>query len=477
MKGDFTRDTFNPSKHYSRVMLQQGRVQLDADWNEQSAIVLHYLRALSRDIIGAHGGPADGSGFEIVTDPTKIRGTDGKLLAGTDPRVIELKPKILDARDFVINPGHYYVQGILIENEFPIAFTEQLGIGPDAPNEVKALPYLIYLDVWERHITYVEDDRIREVALGGPDTASRAQIVWQVKLFKQGQEGDPPPCNATDALPQLGTGKLRARAKQDAAQTDLCVIPPDSRYRGPENQLYRVEIHRGGNADGTPNGATFKWSRENGSVLFPVLEVNIVNGTQVSVRLVNLGRDQRLGLIEGNWVEIADDNSVLQNRWDPLLRVAKIDREQLRVTLEGTTSVTNAGKNKLLRRWDHQGDPAKFGGALQVVEHPRDSADVDWTQLEDGVQIRFDKLPNAAVYNTGDYWLIPARTATGDVEWPHELAPDGSEKLDASSNPIPAAVAVNGPRHYYAPLAGRSAQGLSECRCRLAPLADCPKTT
>ena len=40
---------------------------------------------------------------------------------------------------------------------------------------------LIYLDVWERLITYVEDDAIREVALGGPDTATRAKIVWQVK--------------------------------------------------------------------------------------------------------------------------------------------------------------------------------------------------------------------------------------------------------------------------------------------------------
>ena len=30
----------------------------------------------------------------------------------------------------------------------------------------------------------MEDDYIREKALGGADTASRAQIVWQVKVFK-----------------------------------------------------------------------------------------------------------------------------------------------------------------------------------------------------------------------------------------------------------------------------------------------------
>jgi len=40
MKADLTRDTFNPAKHYSRVMMQQGRVAVDADWNEQASILL-----------------------------------------------------------------------------------------------------------------------------------------------------------------------------------------------------------------------------------------------------------------------------------------------------------------------------------------------------------------------------------------------------------------------------------------------------
>lgn len=28
----------DPKKHYRRVLMQQGRVQVDADWNEQQAI-------------------------------------------------------------------------------------------------------------------------------------------------------------------------------------------------------------------------------------------------------------------------------------------------------------------------------------------------------------------------------------------------------------------------------------------------------
>jgi hypothetical protein len=57
MKGDFTRNTFDPRKHFTRVLMQQGRVQLDADWNEQAAILLYYLQSLAADLIGPHAGP------------------------------------------------------------------------------------------------------------------------------------------------------------------------------------------------------------------------------------------------------------------------------------------------------------------------------------------------------------------------------------------------------------------------------------
>ncbi len=42
---------------------------------------------------------------------------------------------------------------------------------------------LVYLDVWQRHITSLDDQRIREVALAGPDTTTRIQTLWQVKIL------------------------------------------------------------------------------------------------------------------------------------------------------------------------------------------------------------------------------------------------------------------------------------------------------
>src|ERR1700730_17119646 len=184
MEGDYSRDTFDPIKHFSRVLMQQGRVQLDADWNEQASIFLHYLRTLAVDLIGLHGGPADNLGFEITpqnqTEPPKIR-------------------------DLTVGPGRYYVDGILCEKEEADPNTLKIKViegekrskpsggyfnQPDYPldpekNSADRLPdgaLFVYLDVWERDITYIEDDSIREVALGGPDTAGRAKTVWQVKV-------------------------------------------------------------------------------------------------------------------------------------------------------------------------------------------------------------------------------------------------------------------------------------------------------
>ncbi len=59
MNGDLSRVTFNPRKHFTSIVLQQGRVQMDSDANEQAGILLHHLRSMAADLIGQHGGPAD----------------------------------------------------------------------------------------------------------------------------------------------------------------------------------------------------------------------------------------------------------------------------------------------------------------------------------------------------------------------------------------------------------------------------------
>jgi hypothetical protein len=227
-----------------------------------------------------------------------------------------LKNAVSDG-NVIIGPGRYYVEGILVENDRAILYTEQLGLGAENQPKLEAIRncndgLLFYLDVWERHITHVEDANIREVALGGPDTSSRAQVVWQVKVLF----GDSPFCPRNGSspekpvedfsLPSLGTGKLRARiGNSDHMADQLCVISPHSRYRGAENQLYRVEIHSGGVTcdPGAGSPVTFKWSRENGSVTFPIVKVRETTiRLEQTVMLEHLGRDQSLSLKPGDWV-------------------------------------------------------------------------------------------------------------------------------------------------------------------------------
>ena len=64
-QGDFSRFLFDPRRHYSAVHMQQGRVLLDADWNEQVDIASHRVAIGTIDAVGASGAPAGNAGFGV----------------------------------------------------------------------------------------------------------------------------------------------------------------------------------------------------------------------------------------------------------------------------------------------------------------------------------------------------------------------------------------------------------------------------
>jgi hypothetical protein len=452
MKGDFTRDSFDRFRHYTRVAMQQGRVQLDADWNEQASITQHYLRTLALDLIGPSGGPVDNCGFAVITDPGHLDAlTDayGRPLDGS--RLGEIRAR-LAAGDFVIGTGRYYVDGLLCENDAPVTYTEQpgypFGDRTGLENLRGAQQFLVYLDVWERHISAAEDPGIVEVALGGSDTATRVQLVWQVKVLRgDGSDG----CGNLTALRRTYPPLMRAKAVAPHDDTVPRLTGPQTRYRGAENQLYRVEIHRGGTAGAETEGATFKWSRENGSVVFPVRNVSAdSDADRTTVAVATLGRDKRTGLAVGDIVELVDDTYTLRESADPLYVVNSVNRDRLEVVLSGTGSGTTGQDSRLyplLRRWDHGsgGTHAKDATGGTVLLSEATGIDEGWIGLEDGVAVQFpasiiEGQPNE--YRSGDYWLIPARTAAGDVVWPRRRVDDQPE-----------ARPPNGVQHRYAPLA------------------------
>ncbi len=415
MKGDFSRLTFDPYRHFSRILLQQGRISIDADWNEQMAILVHSLRTAIADFAGPVA--PIGQGFLL----THRVGNDGNPLQD----------------DFLIGPGHLYVDGILCENdsEGGTPYSEQPH-SPCPPGLDLASPVLAYLDVWERHITHLQDDRIREVALGGPDTATRARVVWQVKLAPLSDRNYP---NDWEELVRgwqpTGRGVLKVRTDGGTApdQTDPLLVSPGG-YQGLENRLYRIEIHRSGPAA----KATYKWSRQNGAVALPIRTLE-----NESAQLTTLGvPGNPLALPVGTWVEVEDDDLVLDSAGGVLGQVLSVDSGERSLGLEVPNGVAlpqfqeSAPTHPILRRWDHthgieNGAEEADDGALTIEEDR-------WIALDDGIEILFET--GSHTYRRGDYWLIPARTETRDVEWP---------QVDDQ----PMAQRPHGVEHHYAPLA------------------------
>ena len=162
MTPDLSRETFHPLKHYTRVVQQQGRVQLDSDWNEQAEIFLHTVRQMFTDLVGPAAG-VDSNSFAVGLFP----GT------GSNPPT-----------DLTIGAGRYYVHGIAAHNRDGTTYSKQLDL--DVTNDLQdfasVFPFVVYLDVWEAPVTAFDDPDLREPALGGPDTTARTKVAWAVHV-------------------------------------------------------------------------------------------------------------------------------------------------------------------------------------------------------------------------------------------------------------------------------------------------------
>ena len=446
MKGDFSRLDFDRAGRFSRLLVQQGRVTLDSDANEVSAILLHQLRMLTRHLFGPAGGPADGGGFALTLDTAR------------------------DPARLLINAGHYYVGGILCVAEETYDYAGQPWHRPPAPDDSGAggdplllwldslspdQRFWVYLDVWERHLSWIEDDRIREPALGGADTATRAQVVWQVKALPWEEAWNRDELSARcaaplEALAGIGSARLAVRLDPGERTDDPCIIAPDVRYRGAENQLYRIEIHRGGAA----STATFKWSRDNGSIAARWL------GSERDVLIVSPGR----GFRAGDWVELSHEELELAGQPGELVRLTKLEGDRLTTESPPAMLWDAELRGACVRRWDQHGhdDLVLRGGAASVTESS--AIEPQWIDIGDGLQIRFKP---GGTYRTGDYWTIKASTATGSIEWP------------AEASGRPQALPPQGVQHYYAPLGILSIVDeqatVESCRrCLALQTVDCP---
>jgi hypothetical protein len=88
-------------------------------------------------------------------------------------------------------------------------------------------------------------------------------------------------------------------------------------------------------------------------------------------------------------------------------------------------------------------------------------------------EVGFAQLTVIDKHQPRNYWLIPARVATGSIEWPVMLDNEGKPKLNVGNEVVSIPKPPLGIRHHYAPLAILAADGLVNCRCQITALNSC----
>jgi hypothetical protein len=431
MGADLSRVRFDARRDHAAVVLQQGRLLLDADWNELVDILDRRIRAGVADLDSP--GPAPGTaGVAVVprTTPDAFRVT---LAGGV----------------LTVGRGRMYVDGLLAEHHgsgpatFDPMLAEETG-SADTPYDQQPhwptpepLPqagsFLAYLDVWNRELTHIEAPDLIDPAIG-VDTTARTQTVWQVRLHPLDGPGS---CGTPDeslpGWPEViapSGARLTVGTIEVGDDDEPCALPPSGGYRGLENQTYRVQVH----AAGGPGTARFVWSRDNGSVTTTVLEV-LPGGT--GVRPASFGRDEVLGFADGDWVEVLDDHRELAGQAGEL-RLIEVHDEDGTITFAPPlpadlvmSSAEAADRHLRLRRWDQQGtirsgtgtvlEDLDAPGASGAITVPASSATT--VVLEHGIVVSFASA--GGTFRIGDHWVFAARAADSSVERLTDAPPRG----------------------------------------------------
>jgi Family of unknown function (DUF6519)/Right handed beta helix region len=430
MAADISRVRFDPLHDFAGVVLQQGRLLLDADFNDLVALLDRRLRAETCDLT-SFGPDPDHQGVAWVPRQTP------------DAFLVELS-----GGNLTIGRGRMYVDGLLAENHgieregFDPLLREVTG-NADTPyaqqpywNTPEDLPtegmHLAYIDVWQREVTHLEDPDLVEIAVG-VDSTARWQTAWQVRLLEVPTSTT---CQTDDddipgwlELIRPSDGRLTTDTV-DVDEDDPCELPPVGGYRGLENQTYRVEIHEGG--DPASGNVTFKWSRENASVAMPVVEM--VSPTVL--RLASVGKDDVLRISTNDWVEIIDDNAEYNFEPGAIRKVTVDDAERtiefddaLLPELQPADAEDAAKRHLRVRRWDQSGVVEDANGT-QIVDLdagstgliPVPPSGATQVVLEHGVVVSFSLAEPGGRFRRGDHWIFHARTADASID-PLDAAP------------------------------------------------------
>jgi hypothetical protein len=447
MASDRARVSFDPSRKWRGLVAQQGRVTVEADWNEAAAIQALSDRLIALDVIGPLGTPhsgyavtAGGSGSPPGGSPPS--GGPGPLTVGTG--TVYVGGTRLDLDQEVELDG-------TLQPDWLDQSTDTLWVAPEpaVPSPPSSPPVsaneLVYLLAVEQEVSALEVPELADVALGGPDTMQRLRILQRFVRWPTNS----PDCTGAWAEVQAAwqtTGLDFDSATMllgSAAQLEVSFdpVPPNAGpcepaatggYLGPENQMIRVQVASVDPATGVP---TIMWGFDNATFLYELQSIAPVpGGPGVVLTLTQNPIDSYHYPQADQAVELLRDAAALSPTDD-----GNGPFEYIASGSGFVTTVTTAYNPSLMTLTVADQPPADYLSAsatpapyLRVwqgtAEAPAGTAvELETASATTGIQVT---LTSSGGFHPGDFWRFAVRPSVANLIYPARMAaspqpPDG----------------------------------------------------
>jgi Inner membrane component of T3SS, cytoplasmic domain/Family of unknown function (DUF6519) len=268
MASDRARVSYDPKREWRGVIAQQGRVSVEADWNEAATISEERDRHATLDVVGRVGTPDDGyTVTPAAAEGEQAESTPGHFTIGKGTLYLGGERLHLDEQ------VHYRTQPDWLDHS-----TDPLWDPPAVRDRKGRRHELVYLLASEQEVSAVEDPALADVALGGPDTTQRRRIIQRFarhpsesgtcdgsrsalerSLADHGLQLDPASMTAES------TGKLQVSFPNSPTAARVGRPAPGGGYLGAENQMIRVMVV--GDKEGE---LTIVWGLDDASFLYRV---------------------------------------------------------------------------------------------------------------------------------------------------------------------------------------------------------------
>lgn len=447
MGPDLARISKDRTRMYTALVAQQGRVTVEADWNEAEAIEAEGKRAVTLDVVGKVGTPDGGYAVQAAGL------TSGDWDLSVEPGTLYLGGDRLDLGSAV---------DLANQPDWRDAATDTLWVAPaPTPASPPTAPAneLVYLLAIEQAVSATEDPALADVALGGPDTMQRLRVLqrfvrWPTQTstcFAAWRE-------VQDAWAGIGlavdpaTAQLQSNATlqvgfvTDPAPPSACQPVAAGGYLGAENQLIRVQI-TSVDQDQTP---TIVWGFDNATFLYELAPAQLDSSGNLVLTLTKAPVDCYHNPVVGQVVELLPDAASLTPD-DPDLSAA--DGHYIAAAAGPTFTVIQA--------YDSSSGSLTVAGSLPAAyEHvsqlylrvwqgsmaaPAGTA-VPLTGAGAATGITVTLSSTTEKFHPGDFWCFAVRPSVPDLIYParYGVAPQPPEGPRVLACPVAMVVSAIG---------------------------------